>query len=288
MGRALYVLRNVLVCVCAGLVIGFFTMSAVWLFSSPKPTAEKSFEILKVSACAAALTVAVVKVICGIAQQHPINKAIKLAMYDETSEKAFSVMNDYIRKTKDSERKNTARLILSALYTENGRNEEALAALGSIDFVSLPEEMGQEYFNAALYTYLLSGDLKNADKVMEDASPYFKDPAPSVMHTLGVYEYAHGRFGRARSYLLRSKAADDSERNICDCDLYLALCALKEGRLDEAKALKTEAGEFSVTSEEQREIIKLEHLISRVEEIKNKENTDAEIIDNDDKEITRT
>ena len=266
MKKGVYILKSIIICVCVGIILGFFAMAAVWFFSEDKPNADKCLRILRIGSALGAFAAALVRLIYSLCDNHPINKALRLSKHGENIDEAFELVRHKATKTHDEHKKNTYMLILSALYTENERYVDALETLGKTDFNELPNELMQEYFNAYMYTYLQMGDIENAKRVYSEALPYFKDPAPSVLHTLGVFEYAKGNLGKARSYLLQSRANDDSDRNVCDCDLYLALCALKEGKVNDAKALADEAGEAVVTKNEEKNLAKLLTLIEKYEQ----------------------
>ena len=266
MKRVLYVFKSIIICVCVGIILGFFAMAAVWLFSENKPGVDKCLYTLRIGAAIGAFAAAAVRLIYAICDNHPISKALSLSKRGENIDEAFELVRHKAAKTHDPKKKSTYMLVLSALYTENERYDDALETLRKTDFNELPYELMQEYFNAYMYTYLQMGDTENADRVYSEAQPYFKSPAPSVLHTLGVYEYARGNYGKARSYLLQSRTNDDSDRNVCDCDLYLALCALKEGKVNDAKALADEAGELFVTKNEEKNLAKLLTLIEKYEQ----------------------
>ncbi len=261
----LYVLKNIIVCLCTGIVLGFFVMLGVWALSSTKPDSAACLRVLKVGSAAGAVLVAAVKLVYTIFDRHPVSKAVKLAELSDTPEKGTDMLLSKIHRTSDPTRKNAYMLILSALYTENEQLDKALEILDKIDFRELSSGLEQEYFNAYLYVYLIMGDLKNAEKVCTDASPYFEKPGASLLHTLGVFEYAKGNYGKARSYLLRSRSADSSDRNVCDCDLYMALCSLKEGKADDAKALANDAEMTLSTRYQERDLGKLKELIEKYE-----------------------
>ena len=261
MGRILSIFKNLILCICIGIILGFFTMVIIWVFSDNKPDADKCLEILRIASAIGAFTVAVIRFLYSIILRAPVSRATKLSESAAECDKAFEIMDGLIKKTGNINQKNTYRLILSAFYTDNERYDESLETLAKISFADLPEELWQEYFNAYLYTYLLKGDHENADKVYNEAEPYFKDPVPSLLHTLGVYEYSKGNYGKAKGFLLQSKAEDDSDRSICSCDMYLALCALKEGKYNDAKALSKEAAYYACTSIDEKNLAKLSHLI---------------------------
>ncbi|MBR6338411.1 MAG: hypothetical protein IKR76_11885 [Ruminococcus sp.] len=287
MSKALYVLKSLIVCICAGIVLGFFIMLGVWAFSDPKPDAEKCLTILRVASAICALAVSAGKLIYSLLEARPVNKALRIAQQSDDPQRAYDILNKKIERTSDTSKKNAYLLILSALYTENESCDKALEALGEIEFNKLSKELAQEYFNAYMYAYLLKNDIKNAEKVYTDAEPYFTKPAPSVLGTLGVFEYAKGSYGKARSYLLQSKAADDSDRNICSCDLYLALCSLKEGNVEDAKALALEAENTLSTKSNERDLTKLRGLIEKYETIASAR-TDTADDDEPYEEITDT
>ena len=265
MKRTLYILKSVLICLCTGLVLGFFGMVTVWLVSDSKPDPAQCLRILKGASAIGALTAALARLLYALFETFPISHALKLAEREGEYEKAYRILEKKAEKTSSADKKSSYRLVLSALYTENEEFDKALDTLEAVDFTALSAGLQQEYFNAYMYTYLLKGDFENADKVYSEAAPYFEEPAPSVLHTLGVYEYSKGEYGKARSYLLRSKEGNSGSRNCCDCDLYLALCALKEGKVDDAKALADEAQELLVTKNEERDLKKLRHLIEKYE-----------------------
>lgn len=268
MKRALYIIKSVIICVCTGIVLGFFVMLGVWAFSKDKPDAMKCLNILRTASAAGAVTAAAVKLIYSLIDLHPVNKALKIAEQQDDPQKAYDLMERKAERTQSPSKKAAYMLILSAVYTETENYAKALETLEKIDFSELSPNLQQEYFNAFMYTYLQNGDLKNAEKVYSEAEPYFSRPAPSVLHTLGVFEYAKGNYGKARSYLLQSRSADGSDRNICDCDLYLALCSLKEGSLRDAKALADEAESTLSTKCEERNLTKLRALIEKYESMK--------------------
>ncbi|MBR1663691.1 MAG: hypothetical protein IJ696_05115 [Ruminococcus sp.] len=261
MGRIFSIFKNLILCICIGIILGFFTMVIIWVFSDNKPDADKCLKILRTASAIGAFTVAVIRVLYSVIRTAPVSHATKLSESAAECDKAFEIMDGLIKKTGNINKKNTYRLILSAFYTDNERYDRSLETLAKISFADLPEELQQEYFNAYLYTYLLKGDSDNADKVYNEAEPYFKDPVPSLLHTLGVYEYSKGNYGKAKGFLLQSKAEDDSDRSICSCDMYLALCALKEGKYNDAKALSKEAAYYACTSTDEKNLAKLEHLI---------------------------
>ncbi|MBR1751776.1 MAG: hypothetical protein IJ740_13080 [Ruminococcus sp.] len=262
MSRILTILKNVLLCICTGIILGFFVMVVVWVFSNNKPDADKCLDLLRKASAISAFAVALIRVIFSVFSSAPVSRAMKLSESAATCDKGFEILKKRIQKTGNIDKKNAYRLILSALYTENEYFDESLDILKAVSFADLSDDMQQEYFNAYMYTYLLKGDIENAKKVYTEAEPYFKDPTPSVMHTLGVYEYSQGNYGKAKGYLLQSKSEDGSDRSICSCDMYLALCSLKEGSIDDAKALAKEAAYYSSTSVDEKNLAKLEHLIN--------------------------
>ena len=287
MNKALYILKSVILCICIGIIIGFFAMVGVWALSEDKPSPSECLNILRIVSAAGAVAAAVIRLIYTLIDSRPVNKALKLSEQGNDPEKAYSLLKNKISRTGDPSKKNAYMLILSAVYTEAETYDEALETLEGIAFTELSQSLQQEYFNAFMYTYLLKGDIKNAEKVYKEAEPYFASPAPSVLHTLGVYEYAGGNYGKARSYLLQSKSADSSDRNVCDCDLYLALCSLKEGRADDAKALADEAEETLVTSTEEKNLAKLRAVIEKYEApAPQDENETEENKDNEENERT--
>lgn len=265
MKRVLYIIRSVIICVCTGIVLGFFVMIGYWAFAADKPAPMKCLQILWTASAFGAMLAAAVKLIYTAADSRPVNKALRIAEQGDDPQRAYDLLERKISHTSSPTKKNAYYLILSAVYTETDSFDKALETLEKTDFTELSENLKQEYFNAYMYTYLLKGDIKNAEKVYTDAEPYFARPAPSVLHTLGVFEYAKGNYGKAKSYLLQSKSADGSDRNVCDCDLYLALCSLKEGRLKDAKALADEAESTLMTKSEERDLTKLRKLIDRYE-----------------------
>ena len=263
--RFLYVLKSIIICVCTGIVLGFFIMLSVWAFSNDKPDAASCLRILKIASAIGAVAAASIRLIYALVDSHPVNKALRIAELSDEPQRAYDLLSSKINRTSHPSKKNAYRLILSAVYTETECYDKALETLDVTDFTELSPQLQQEYFNAYMYTYLLKGDLKNAEKVFSDAQPYFSKPAPSVLHTLGVFEYAKGNYGKARSYLLQSRSQDSSDRNICDCDLYLALCSLKEGKLTDAKVLADEANSTLSTKCEAKNLQKLRRLIERYE-----------------------
>ena len=265
MKRVLYIIKSLIICVCTGIVLGFFVMLGVWAFSKDKPDAGGCLDILRIASAAGAVVTAAVKLIFTLIDSRPVNKALRIAEQSDDPEKAYRLLESKIERTSDPSKKSAYMLILSAVYTETEKYDKALETLDKTDFTELSGSLQQEYFNAYMFTYLQNGDLKNAERVYADAEPYFAKPAPSVLHTLGVFEYAKGNFGKARSYLLQSRSSEPSDRNICDCDLYLALCALKEGDVKDAKALADEAESTLSTKCEERNLGKLRALIEKYE-----------------------
>ena len=139
--------------------------------------------------------------------------------------------------------------------------EQCCAELDSIDFTALTPSEEEEYFNMLIYCLLMQGERERAVETYLLCGHYFKralarSGTQHIRHTVAMIYYAVGEYDKAERLLIEARMVNDKELR-CDCDLYLALCFLRTGRLDAAKNAVISAASGVSTKRQQEE---LEHL----------------------------
>ncbi len=139
--------------------------------------------------------------------------------------------------------------------------DKCCEALGELDFKELTAAEEEEYFNMLVYCQLMMGDRRKAVEIYYECGHYFKRAlsrfgTEHIRHTVGMIYYAVGDLGRAKQLFIEARRSTNKELR-CDCDLWIALCCLRAGLLEQAKQTVILASHEVTIGRQQRE---LEHL----------------------------
>lgn len=175
---------------------------------------------------------------------------------DEASEEELD--RELERLSGDDEYK---KLLKASAMLSCSAFEKCCAELDAIDFSALTPTEEEEYFNMLIYCLLVQGERRRAVETYLLCGHYFKRAlarggTQHIRHTVAMVYYAVGEYDKAERLLIEARMVSDKELR-CDCDLYLALCFLRTGRLEAAKNAVISASAGATTSRQQQE---LEHL----------------------------
>lgn len=198
------------------------------------------------------------------------DRRIRRIMYEQgVTPELLGIMFRRVGKAKTPSQKAECQLDLASYLSEGCCYERSFEVLGEIDLRELSESSKEEYFNIYVYTNLMAGDVSAARKIYEKARYFFdrarmKNSAMPVLHTLGALEYAEGDYVRAENYFTQALAYAVGKASRCDCEMFLALCYMKTGRLGYAvKAAKNAARDASTVYQRRN----IEGLRSQLEQL---------------------
>ena len=230
----------------------WFSFTATVLFWLISGRAFVLPEMIRFGAVAAVVFIAVrllVRLVFFIRRISNDRRMRKIMFEHGVTPELLSIMKRRVDSSKTPEQKAENQLILASYLSEGCCYERAFEVLAEIDPRRLSFPSREEHFNIYVYTNLMAGDIKAAREIY-NASRYFFDyarmrsSAMPVLHTMGALEYAEGNYIKAENFFTQALAYAVGKAAKCDCEMFLALCYMKTGRLNYAvNAAKTAAGD---------------------------------------------
>ncbi|MGN0633583.1 MAG: hypothetical protein ACI4JW_06900 [Oscillospiraceae bacterium] len=152
----------------------------------------------------------------------------------------YAVALDWKKKCEKKGCGDAAAVTLAEMLINGGRFKEGFEILGSVDYGRLKRTQKQAFYNAYLYGAVLCSDIKAADEIYAAGKAALfsvknKALSAAVRHTLGCYEYMHGRLSRAENFFVQAVENAQSCDVMCESLLSLGVCYLDTGRLEAAK-----------------------------------------------------
>ena len=237
-------------------------------------------DIIKFGAIAAAAFIAVrvlIRTGFRIAAAAEDRRVRRIMFEQGVTPELLGIMLRRVGRAKTPAQKAECQLDLASFLSEGCCYERSFEVLGMIDLRDLSESSKEEYFNIYVYTNLMAGDVAAAREIYRSAKYFFdrarmRHSAMPVLHTLGALEYAEGDYVRAENYFTQALAYAVGKAARCDCELFLALCYMKTGRLQYAvKAAKTAARDASTVYQRRN----TEGLRAQLEKISSGKETDT-------------
>ncbi len=164
-----------------------------------------------------------------------------------------------VKGSKTPAQKAENQLVLASYLSEGCCYERCFEVLAEIDLRDLCESSKEEYFNIYVYTNLMAGDVAAAAGIYEQSRYFFdrarlRSSAMPVLHTMGALEFAGGDYIKAENYFTQALAYAIGNAARCDCEMFLALCYMKTGRLRYAVNAARTAARDAVTVYQRRSI----------------------------------
>lgn len=260
------VLKTVGLTGAAALAGGYIIMCLYWLFTGCKYGAMVCLDFFLKTSCLIFIAGGAANIISASLSIAKIRRLDRL--YEKLG--ASDSYYEQLRMTLSGRKgiSDEGLLSLASAYLSGERYEECYRTLEEISFEKLTAAGQSNYFNILLYGKLMEGDVRTANGIYRSSRHYFDRALTMkrhghILHTLGVLEYANGRYARAEGYFNSAKGESGGDISLrCDCDLYLGLCYLKTDRKEYARqAAICAAGE----TDDPRQEINLKKLMRLVE-----------------------
>ncbi len=218
---------------------------------------------------------------------------IRKIMYEQgVTEEVVSILSAQIEKHSNPVIKDQNRIVLASYLAEGGMFKQCFEVLSQIDASLLSHRWQEEYYNVYVYANLIMGDIDTARQIYQSSKEIFdrarlRPDCSSIMHTVGVMEYAVGNYAQAESLFIQAKNRSSDKSGRCECDLYLGLCYLRTDRPDYARLAAEEAAACVTTIYQRQNLEKLKKHIekaylkqkgaySALNDIENNEDTDEQ------------
>lgn len=210
--------------------------------------------------------VVAIDVIINRAPSLPSRKLNRISERSGYTDEFYSVLEDWKKKCEKKGSKTLSSLTMCEFLLTGKRYEECFEALEKINYKKLSRLNRQIYFNIYLYGSVLCGDMKGAERIYAYAEPLLltatdKTIVSSVKHTLGCYEYAHGRLSKAEDYFKQSLDNSRSDDVRFEDYLGLCLCYIDTGRLIYAKNAVLKAGNIADGKFQRRKLQNIKRLV---------------------------
>lgn len=223
----------------AALAGGYIIMCLYWLFTGCKYGAPICLDFFLKASCLLFLVGGAANIISASLSIAKIRRLDRLYEKLGTSDSYYEQLTKTLSGRKGIS--DEGLLSLASAYLSGERYEECYGTLEKISFDKLSAAGQSNYFNILLYGKLMEGDVKAANEIYRSSRHYFDRSLTMrrhghILHTLGVLEYANGRYAKAEGYFNTAKGESGRDVSLlCDCDLYLGLCYLKTGRTEYAR-----------------------------------------------------
>lgn len=232
----LYAFKMICIIFCSALVAAFASMTLVWLtgrLRQPKQLATVYFDAfaLYVLVCTAII------IIRFALHSRGYSRVYSKSMKEGYTDSFFAYFEKRAKRSLTKNKKNAATMALASCYAEAGRYTDAVETLHKIDFFSLDEKARAEYFNTALYTEIISGNLAEAEKLYAAGKSLLErySGGAEIDRTLAALSFARGDMYDAEAKLLELCEHALPDHVASACGIYLTMIYLQTDRLEKAK-----------------------------------------------------
>lgn len=182
------------------------------------------------------------------------------------SSEVYAILLDWQKRCEKRGFGTSAKLITAQMLIDGAHYKKGFELMSELDISKLDRRQKQVCYNTWLYGAVRLGDRKSADEIYAYAEPWLtavtdKRFISSVKHTLGCYEYMHGRKIRAEELFTQSIDCAYSSDVLCDDWLALSACYLDSGRNEQAKYAVEQAIEHSCTALQEEKIKRAKRLV---------------------------
>lgn len=196
-------------------------------------------------------------------------KAVKMAakaLEGGYSDDVIAYYKKQASRAKHTDNAAESLLMLASCYAEALRYDEAFDVLKGIDLADIESDVVRaEYFNTAVYIYLISGDFATAERLYVSGKSLldkysqssYGEFAAEISHTAAAMEYARGNLCRAEQMFTEIKNCSKSDRIISACGIYLVMIYLAGSRLEEAKTTAESIFPFISCYRDKQNILRL-------------------------------
>ena len=186
-------------------------------------------------------------------------RAVRILTEEGVTPELLRIVQESIRDSESEEETAASKLTMASILSEGGFYDRCFETLAEVDFHSLSQAGQEEYFNIYVYTNLMLGDTAAARAIYDRTSMFFdrarmRRRSMAVLHTLGVLSYAEGDIAEAENYFMQARAASKDKASLCDCEMFLSLCYMKEGRAPQAASAARAAASHAVTFYQKRNV----------------------------------
>lgn len=261
------IIGTVAIILAAGLSLSYMVMCVFWLITGCKFGAQVCVGVFANAALPCVMLVCLAEAVWLTISVRRIKRLERLYDKQGPSDEYFAKLEEYL--TRKESQAQSGLLKLAGAYAANDRLEDCFETLERMDISQLTAAEQGDYFNMLVYGKLMAGEYAQAEEIYRRSRHYFHRALKSkrcghILHTLGVLEFSKGEYTKAETYFQRAyrqHGAGDSLK--CECDLYMALCALKMGQIDAAKAFAERAAGEVCDEKQQAELEKLMKLVEQ-------------------------